>query len=60
MKKDCSCRSCLQASGAKDANAFRLFERIYVACPICGQRSCPHAENHVNTCRRVEAMGDAA
>jgi len=59
---DCPCTSCLVTNdGYLDRRITYLGEKVIwwmVICPICGNKRCPHAENHRNECTGTKEEQD--
>ncbi len=47
----CPCSKCLDARGANKPRQWM------VLCPMCGNKRCPHAANHENTCTNSNESG---
>jgi hypothetical protein len=45
----CPCISCLEASN--------LSTMHFITCPKCGNKRCPHANNHLNPCTNSNEPG---
>jgi hypothetical protein len=50
----CPCRACLTASGLKDDHIGIWW---MVVCQICGNKRCPHGNDHHNACTNSNAVG---
>jgi len=50
IKKDCQCEAC------RPNNFLEGIMRMIV-CETCGNKRCPHATNHRNTCTGSNAPG---
>ena len=46
----CECRDCLSARKALDDNGWPVLCTRMILCPECGDKRCPHADNHMNEC----------
>lgn len=49
----CGCSACLEAVDPH----FEDFPTHMVLCPTCGNKRCPHANNHENPCSGSNAPG---
>lgn len=56
-RSDCSCRQCVRARDAQDGGVesglgFRMPTELtrMILCPICGNKRCPHANDHRLAC----------
>lgn len=47
--EQCDCRACINTRGDSFAGVPRLLTEMIV-CPQCGNKRCPHAENHRSAC----------
>lgn len=53
----CGCRKCL--IGVKDEAGYPVLMTVFVVCPICGNKRCPHATDHRNECTGSNEPGQA-
>lgn len=58
METPCQCRRCLQERDER-INGVPVVWRRMIVCPNCGDKRCPHAEDHANPCpnptKRIDA-----
>lgn len=50
-KKDCTCRACRRANPSRPA--------LMSLCPECGDKRCPRAEDHRNSCMNQDGSSNA-
>jgi hypothetical protein len=56
----CGCRSCIRErkEGTYIGDFFLPLEAsMMILCPICGNKRCPHANNHENECTNSNETG---
>jgi hypothetical protein len=58
----CECRTCLRESGeGQTIESINLFIPIemtrMIVCSKCGNKRCPHANDHRNTCTNSNDTG---
>jgi hypothetical protein len=46
------CRQCDKDAHPNANKITRLFVRLNYVCTTCGDRECPHAEDHRQACER--------
>lgn len=52
----CVCMTCIRRRG-DELNGRPLEDVVMVLCPECGNKRCPHANDHDNACTRSNATG---
>ena len=50
MSEKCACRHCIKEADKKSVPLADMFMRLFIICPKCGGRECPHAEDHRQAC----------
>jgi hypothetical protein len=58
MSGCCDCRGCIADRGDKIGGLPRLMCEMIV-CAECGNKRCPHADNHQNACTVSNERGQA-
>lgn len=54
----CSCHRCVEEREEKaPGGVFALSSCMMILCPICGNKRCPHANDHRNTCTNSNEPG---
>lgn len=54
--ENCQCRTCLRERD--DGTQFPPLEmRQMILCPTCGNKRCPHANDHKNICTNSNEPG---
>ncbi len=59
LKNECGCRQCLRDRDERHPSIPSLPAEagMMILCPICGNKRCPHANNHRNECTHSNATG---
>jgi hypothetical protein len=47
---DCNCRQCRRDRNEMSSSGFPIEMAMMIVCDICGNKRCPHAENHKYKC----------
>ncbi len=48
----CGCLKCIQTRGDKSPSGLPLEATMMIVCPKCGDKRCPHAEDHSKECTK--------
>lgn len=63
MKNLCGCRACLRERKEGEwfsENFFVPAENLMmIVCPVCGNKRCPHANDHRNACTNSNDSGQS-
>lgn len=57
MDVNCPCRTCIRERDAGKDLFDREEFKWMILCPICGNKRCPHANNHNNNCTNSNDVG---
>ena len=55
----CECRRCLKERDARDKNGWPILATRMILCPLCGNKRCPHATDHMLACTNSNESGQS-
>ena len=53
----CKCRRCLKERDAREENGWSMLATRMILCPLCGNKRCPHATDHMLACTNSNEAG---
>lgn len=56
MTEKCECRRCLRERDER-IDGWQVELVRLIVCPVCGNKRCPHANDHRNACTNSNAPG---
>ena len=61
MLSRCGCRKCIEQENKAKMDKEEIFIRFinFIVCRECGNKRCPHANNHNNACTKSNEPGQA-
>ena len=54
---ECQCHTCIKKRDEGKSFFDREYGRTFIVCPNCGNKRCPHANNHENQCTNSNEIG---
>jgi hypothetical protein len=56
MIEKCRCRKCIDENNKDSVYSEDIFIG-FIVCSECGNKRCPHANDHLNICTKSNEMG---